>query len=275
MSEGRLLFKMVLPMIFSVLVSSLYNIMDSIFVGRLCAVFLVRENLFKREEYGFFERFNRSIVQGIPFCVRVQRARLSCRSTVSSIRLPSDSPRERSARRLWRSSRRFTARSSSSQSLWAWAARFGSAMRRGAATRKRQTLSSRLPGHAQKIRDRHRPRAEPCLRRSFPRRPAATHRDCRRMGRAAACRIRDGGSCSGSAAQDTVRERKTPPRLLRTKSYSATPPTSSAKSSPSRAQFPALSDCPSESVFPSANPCIHRTARLPTPREPPQSPSSR
>ena len=35
MSEGRLLLKMALPMIFSVLVSSLYNIVDSIFVGRL------------------------------------------------------------------------------------------------------------------------------------------------------------------------------------------------------------------------------------------------
>ena len=35
MSEGRLLFKMSLPMILSVLVSSLYNIVDSIFVGRL------------------------------------------------------------------------------------------------------------------------------------------------------------------------------------------------------------------------------------------------
>ena len=35
MSEGRLLFKMAMPMIFSVLVSSLYNIVDSIFVGRL------------------------------------------------------------------------------------------------------------------------------------------------------------------------------------------------------------------------------------------------
>ena len=65
-------------------------------------------------------------------------------------------------------------------------------------------------GHAQKIRDRHRPRAEPCLRRSFPRRPAATRRDCRRVGRAATCRIRDGGSCRGSAAQDAVRGRKTP-----------------------------------------------------------------
>ncbi|MBR0494855.1 MAG: hypothetical protein IJJ71_01605 [Treponema sp.] len=40
--------------------------------------------------------------------------------------------------------------------------------------------------------------------------PAATRRDCRRMGRAAACRIRDGGSCRGSAAQDAVRGRKTP-----------------------------------------------------------------
>ena len=35
MSEGRLLFKMALPMIFSVFVSSLYNIVDSIFVRRL------------------------------------------------------------------------------------------------------------------------------------------------------------------------------------------------------------------------------------------------
>ena len=35
MSEGRLLFKLAMPMIFSVLVSSLYNIVDSIFVGRL------------------------------------------------------------------------------------------------------------------------------------------------------------------------------------------------------------------------------------------------
>lgn len=35
MSEGRLLFKLALPMIFSVLVSSLYNIVDSIFVGRI------------------------------------------------------------------------------------------------------------------------------------------------------------------------------------------------------------------------------------------------
>ena len=33
--EGRLLFKLALPMIFSVLVSSLYNIVDSIFVGRI------------------------------------------------------------------------------------------------------------------------------------------------------------------------------------------------------------------------------------------------
>ncbi len=33
MPEGRLLFKLALPMIFSVLVSSLYNIVDSIFVG--------------------------------------------------------------------------------------------------------------------------------------------------------------------------------------------------------------------------------------------------
>ena len=31
--EGKLLFKLALPMIFSVLVSSLYNIVDSIFVG--------------------------------------------------------------------------------------------------------------------------------------------------------------------------------------------------------------------------------------------------
>lgn len=45
-------------------------------------------------------------------------------------------------------------------------------------------------------------------RRVFPRRPAAARRDCRRMGRAAACRIRDGGSCRGSAAQDTVRGKK-------------------------------------------------------------------
>ena len=35
MPEGRLLFKLAMPMIFSVLVSSLYNIIDSIFVGRL------------------------------------------------------------------------------------------------------------------------------------------------------------------------------------------------------------------------------------------------
>ncbi|MBR0277196.1 MAG: MATE family efflux transporter [Clostridia bacterium] len=35
MPEGRLLFKLALPMIFSVLVSSLYNIVDSIFVGRI------------------------------------------------------------------------------------------------------------------------------------------------------------------------------------------------------------------------------------------------
>ena len=35
MSEEKLLFKMALPMIFSVLVSSLYNLVDSIFVGRL------------------------------------------------------------------------------------------------------------------------------------------------------------------------------------------------------------------------------------------------
>ena len=35
MSEGKLLFKVALPMIFSVLVSSLYNLVDSIFVGRL------------------------------------------------------------------------------------------------------------------------------------------------------------------------------------------------------------------------------------------------
>ena len=35
MSEGKLLFKMAMPMIFSVLVSSLYNLVDSIFVGRL------------------------------------------------------------------------------------------------------------------------------------------------------------------------------------------------------------------------------------------------
>lgn len=35
MPEGRLLFKLALPMIFSVLVSSLYNIVDSVFVGRI------------------------------------------------------------------------------------------------------------------------------------------------------------------------------------------------------------------------------------------------
>ena len=35
MPEGRLLLKLALPMIFSVLVSSLYNIVDSIFVGRI------------------------------------------------------------------------------------------------------------------------------------------------------------------------------------------------------------------------------------------------
>lgn len=35
MSEGKLLFKLSLPMILSVLVSSMYNIVDSIFVGRL------------------------------------------------------------------------------------------------------------------------------------------------------------------------------------------------------------------------------------------------
>jgi len=35
MPEGRLLFQLALPMIFSVLVSSLYNIVDSIFVGRI------------------------------------------------------------------------------------------------------------------------------------------------------------------------------------------------------------------------------------------------
>ena len=35
MPEGRLLMKLAMPMIFSVLVSSLYNIVDSIFVGRL------------------------------------------------------------------------------------------------------------------------------------------------------------------------------------------------------------------------------------------------
>lgn len=35
MPEGRLLFKLALPMIFSVLVSSLYNIVDSIFVGTI------------------------------------------------------------------------------------------------------------------------------------------------------------------------------------------------------------------------------------------------
>lgn len=35
MPEGRLLLKLALPMIFSVLVSSLYNIVDSIFVGRM------------------------------------------------------------------------------------------------------------------------------------------------------------------------------------------------------------------------------------------------
>ena len=33
MSEGKLLAKLAMPMIFSVLVSSLYNIIDSIFVG--------------------------------------------------------------------------------------------------------------------------------------------------------------------------------------------------------------------------------------------------
>ena len=35
MQEGRLLLKLAMPMIFSVLVSSLYNIVDSIFVGKL------------------------------------------------------------------------------------------------------------------------------------------------------------------------------------------------------------------------------------------------
>lgn len=35
MPEGRLLFKLAMPMIFSVLVSSLYNIVDSIFVGKI------------------------------------------------------------------------------------------------------------------------------------------------------------------------------------------------------------------------------------------------
>ena len=35
MPEGRLLLKLAMPMIFSVLVSSLYNIVDSIFVGRI------------------------------------------------------------------------------------------------------------------------------------------------------------------------------------------------------------------------------------------------
>lgn len=35
MSEGKLLFKLSMPMILSVLVSSMYNIVDSIFVGRL------------------------------------------------------------------------------------------------------------------------------------------------------------------------------------------------------------------------------------------------
>lgn len=35
MPEGRLLFRLAMPMIFSVLVSSLYNIVDSIFVGRI------------------------------------------------------------------------------------------------------------------------------------------------------------------------------------------------------------------------------------------------
>ena len=35
MPEGKLLLKLAMPMIFSVLVSSLYNIVDSIFVGRL------------------------------------------------------------------------------------------------------------------------------------------------------------------------------------------------------------------------------------------------
>ncbi len=35
MSEGKLLAKFAMPMIFSVLVSSLYNIIDSIFVGMI------------------------------------------------------------------------------------------------------------------------------------------------------------------------------------------------------------------------------------------------
>lgn len=35
MPEGKLLLKLAMPMIFSVLVSSLYNIVDSIFVGRM------------------------------------------------------------------------------------------------------------------------------------------------------------------------------------------------------------------------------------------------
>ena len=35
MPEGRLLFRLALPMILSVLVSSLYNIVDSVFVGRI------------------------------------------------------------------------------------------------------------------------------------------------------------------------------------------------------------------------------------------------
>ena len=35
MEEKALIFKMAIPMIFSVLVSSLYNIVDSIFIGRI------------------------------------------------------------------------------------------------------------------------------------------------------------------------------------------------------------------------------------------------
>lgn len=35
MEEKALIFKMALPMIFSVLVSSLYNIVDSIFIGKI------------------------------------------------------------------------------------------------------------------------------------------------------------------------------------------------------------------------------------------------
>ncbi len=40
MSEEKLLFKMAMPMIFSVLVSSLYNLVDSIFVGRVGNIIL-------------------------------------------------------------------------------------------------------------------------------------------------------------------------------------------------------------------------------------------